>query len=153
MVFYLLNLLLYSKSNGVNISKSSFEILYAKCTYMINLIYSNGCYKYIKYLAKCICYFNNMQMQSACGNILPYDGHADCFLNMRKFVIHYERQHVPVFLIKVCSLHCSFGKGQKWNLTCRFRTKHKYSNIKKIYVHLKYQHIQWLATLSVICLL
>ena len=65
MVFYLLNLLLYLKSNGVNISKSSFEILYAKCTYKINLIYINGCFKYIKYLAKCIiCYFNNMQMQS-----------------------------------------------------------------------------------------
>ena len=65
MIFYLLNIHLYSKSNGDNISKSSFEILYAKCTYKINLIYINGCFKYIKYLAKCIiCYFNNMQMQS-----------------------------------------------------------------------------------------
>ena len=65
MVFYLLNLLLYSKSNGVNISKSSFEILYAKCTNKINLIYINVCFKYMKCLAKCIiCYFNNMQMQS-----------------------------------------------------------------------------------------
>ena len=47
------------------LQKSSFEILYANCTYKINLIYINGCFKYIKYLAKCIiCYFNNMQMQS-----------------------------------------------------------------------------------------
>ena len=65
MVFYELNLLLYSKSNGVTISKSSFEIIYKKCTYKINLIYMNVYFKYIKYLAKCIiCYFNNMQMQS-----------------------------------------------------------------------------------------